>query len=279
MSDLPDLDTTSIGPIAYWNVLDQGGLGDIDPTEVTSASGVTSYTLYDNGVEGEFNLGYNSRINKTAKFRVKNDGWFIVWLPNGANFGTRTTTLSSGHWNIAYDWVGSATDINGINQNSLERALHDLFLELSNSGTANYYSSDVGLFAYDYDTATNATVLYAQQLSKDFSSGNYFSSQSADFQYTSDTDRHFHAVCGVAWQGDRDYHGRVEFNGTELCDTADESPGSASPSFGFVDAVTNDIVSSSGTTYTGTAYACSDGDEKNTEDDESAALMQVVFWS
>lgn len=106
MAELPDIDTSNVSHIAYFNAIDDGGVTTIDPEEVTSAPGIQDYTLYDNGLEGTFNLQEtyddislaDSTVFPEATFRVKSDGWMVVYLDQYANFNRLVTGGDSRRW-------------------------------------------------------------------------------------------------------------------------------------------------------------------------------------
>jgi len=190
MSDIPDLDTTSVGYIAYWNALDHG-IPDIDPIEVTSSGNVGSYTVYDNGVTGDYQL----LTGRTASFRVKEDGWMVVYIDDTESLGQGTGNQSNryGQFSVANDWswVNDETveNINApavtISNNTLSVAIYRLSQELSNSGSLNFNHSDVGLYNYVESNADTTTLTEAAYIG-DFSRSDALPSYR--FSYTGTTD-------------------------------------------------------------------------------------------
>lgn len=183
MADLPDLDTTNITYLAYWNAIDQGNLLDIDPTEVVSYGAVTDYSIYDNGVQGILDLSQLlSNGTGTGGFRVKEDGWFVAWLTSNATTGflDQSSVVEQTNADIMYDWTspGSGADPT---QNTAERAINGLMLELSNSSGVTYNSGDVGLYAYHED----GDVLTIAAIGDHVGEGSF--SKSASFSFTSST--------------------------------------------------------------------------------------------
>lgn len=59
MANLPDLNKSDIGIVAYWNGIDNTAASDISPAEVLTEGTIQSYSQYDNGVEGEVQVSYN----------------------------------------------------------------------------------------------------------------------------------------------------------------------------------------------------------------------------
>jgi len=190
MAELPDINTTETSYIAYWNALDHGAV-DISPAEVTSHPGVVDYTLYDNGIEGTFDLVYTSNTYLSvsdsevmpATFRVKTDGWIVVYLDQTENYAApiemspdyqtpRYTQGIGGWWNVEPRWVDWAYNFNGNNNvlqdspvivgNGLSRGVNLLRQELSNSGVMTFNHSDVGLYDYMDSDSTATTVLSAK---------------------------------------------------------------------------------------------------------------------
>jgi len=202
MASLPDLDTNNISFISYWNAIDSGGLADISPEEVLSDNNIQEYTLYDNGVEGTYRI----LTGRDVGFRVKNDGWFAVYIDRTERFklnvGFSDTPAPNselvdirGPWDIANDWTITNDATTDVVQNALERAINSLQSQLSNSGSVNYDVPDVGLYNYEYPDATTLTNLTAAQRNIDLG-----------FTYTSDTTRYWHII---AFTGSRYNNGDV----------------------------------------------------------------------
>lgn len=193
MATLPDIDTTQVGWIAYWNAIDQGGLNSIDPEDVLSAGFITSYEIYDNGIDGVGTSPNGREIN----WRVKNDGWFVAWMDNNETYskneGSRSTI--TGHWDINPDWTSGNTRSTLMTNNNLEIRINDLARQLSNWDSSIYSSSDVGLYQYDYSSPTTATML---QIAGSDNNSNYnsFNGKTANFMYTSNTTLYYGAVSG-----------------------------------------------------------------------------------
>lgn len=223
MTDLPDLDTTNIGYIAYWNAIDDGGVGSIDPEEVLSSDRIEEYTLYDNGIHidkyrmevsqnssGQDN--WDQSRERVVEARIKTDGWIIVYLD-----GTEDTGSITGPFDIHKDW--SYLDSNNsaeVSPLTLERAIDRLASELDNYGSMTVNYSDMGLYNYDYESAT-ATTLMAWE---DYSDT---SNPSGEFSYTSGTTIHAAYAYGSVRYGDIEFEGvtiaSVEENGAlELLD-------------------------------------------------------------
>lgn len=171
MSDLPDLDTSQISFVAYWNAIDDGDVAAIDPEDMLSNSNIQSHTLYDNGFEAQYKNPQNGRVHTV---RAKTDGWIVAYYDRTTEFVQNTDNSPNGFWDI----IGDAASPNSLTQNSLERAINDLSGNLSNAGSINYNPSDVGLYDYQHD-ATNITV------ASDYCGEE--STTTAGLSYTSDT--------------------------------------------------------------------------------------------
>lgn len=247
MAELPDLDKSSISFVAFWNAIDQGGVTSIDPEETTSNANMVSYTLYDNGLTGVYDAPHLSR---DISFRVKSDGWMVAYIDRRESFGKDQGSKSNieGPWGVV-QW----SDIHGNSdsvQNTLERAIYDLHLEFSNSDSMSYASADVGLYNYEYDTATTLSHL-SSRVSGGGNRGSYNYDESAGFTYSSSTDILWHVAtsCGDGGTDDDSgyQHSRCDFEGTELFDTADAS---WSGSYGALDLIATGLAPNSGTEYT-----------------------------
>jgi len=233
MATLPDLDTTSIGCIAYWNAIDQGGASSVAPDEVLSDGSITGYAIYDNGVEGDYTLG----SGRTATFRVKNDGWFVVYLDRTELYAVNEPNVANvrGPWDIADDWTSGTSEVT---QNTLERAVNSLQSELPNSGNITYNTSDVGLYDYNHTNATTITVLSASD-NGDSGTKDY------GFSYTSSTTRVTHAVVG---KGQNNQFANTMVKSPSLSDVANADL-AGEDVYGAYDLIANGEASSAETEY------------------------------
>lgn len=217
MSDLPDIDTSEVSYLAYWNAIDQGGVDSISPTDVTSNNNVVSYTAYDNGVEGTYNAGV-----RNFTFRVKSDGWMVAYLDQTEEYGEEyavdggapsdgtvyNASRFKGPWNVLRNVLTPHNQPNFNPQNTLERAINSLRTELSNAGKTSYSSSDVGLFGYHTD-ATNSTALW------NYGNGAN-QTVTLSFQYTSETTLHDATWLGRLYADTDDFNSEaIKFDGTE----------------------------------------------------------------
>lgn len=206
MSTLPDLDTSNISFIAFWNAINDGEVSSIDPEEALSDGSIEEYTLYDNGWEGLYSLS-----NRVITVRVKSDGWFVAYIDRTDNYAQdrdMSITAVSGHYDVL-NGLNSSLDNNG-----LESSIESLQAELS-VGTF-FQATDVGLYYYPAP-ATNITRLY----SYDGSSGG-----THGFLYSS-ADLHYAVAMGHA---DATYKNNgliseVDFEGTTIAISSDFNDG------------------------------------------------------
>jgi len=212
MSEFPDIDTSQVGFIGYWNAIDQGGLSSVSPSEVTSARGIVSTESYDNGVQGD----YEFRNGRVGRYRVKTDGWFVVWMdrthdsPDGAG-----SNLDDDHdlvyWNGIldashgdYNSVGNGADPD-LQQNSLAYSIYELWNELSNSSGVNWSYGDVGLYNYEYSGSQATTFLFYSGTNK-----------TASLTRQTGTDRYAHICSWQAASDDSDGSRSISFDGSTL---------------------------------------------------------------
>lgn len=164
MAELPDIDTSTVSFLAYWNAIDDGGIAeaDMDPASVTSYGGIESYTLYDNGIQGKLS-GPTTDPNETF-FRVKSDGWIVVWCGREAQYGDVGSNRDNiwGPWEII-DWSGNTPE-----NNLLSQEISSLHSNLSTTGT--FVNTDAGLYNYEHSSATTFSV-FAQEGSFSYTSG------------------------------------------------------------------------------------------------------------
>lgn len=160
MANLPDLVTTDIGIIAFWNAKDHWtgpGANTIDPT---NCAGVfDSYSVYDNGIEGHKALGSGRYFHA----RVKSDGWMVAWIdrtntfayPNkvAADFGE---TGHRGYYDILYDWFAAA--LISSTYTTTSHLISLLYNALTNKGDFAFAAADVGHYCYEYSEANVLTL-------------------------------------------------------------------------------------------------------------------------
>lgn len=150
MADLPDLDTTTISFVAYYNIIEQEGDDQWEADQVLSAPGIESYTLYDNGVEGEFTIV----TGRTVGFRAKNDGWIITYMDRTQNYAD--TGEPRGYQDLANNYVDD-TGPGYFHQHSLERAINQMRAQSDGSSNHNYSHNKTGLYNYEYSDAQGVT--------------------------------------------------------------------------------------------------------------------------
>lgn len=260
MADLSDIDTTNVGFIGYWNAIDQGGVSSIDPSEVTSWGNITSYTLYDNGIEGKAEIRVGTHTDagdryREVHFRVKNDGWVVAWLDREFDPATNT-----GPWDILKGWA-TQYSVSNISANTLETAIEQMKNQFSNSGSMTYTRGDVGLYNYNYSSATTVTNLR-------WDAGNPGGTLTAEFSYTSGTTRHLQVLTGaIGSDGGNggDMHAGSTTSDPKFCGTG---------SFGVYDALGNGIYPNSGTVYGVTYNFTGNGGYE-----PSVAHENLILWS
>lgn len=177
---LPELDTSNIGLIAFWNHLDNGAL-EINPTDVENV--LTSSKRYTNGIDGTYGFGFANQPTLPVNVRVKDDGWLIAWLPQTQEevSGVGGNTLVTGYQNFHNDWT--ATDANGDSDimpsnPTLERVVKALHGALANSGGSTYNPGDVAFYDYGHPSATSIT--QTGYSTSDFVEGSYDLTPSSD---------------------------------------------------------------------------------------------------
>ena len=250
MAVLPDLDTTNIGVIAYWNASNHG-VSSIDPREILDYNDVYTYQQYDNGIDGTLRkerynegsgenvLNYGNDTNEAGpetiylNFRIKSDGWILVWTDRTNEFGidwfSNNTLEYTGYYDILDDWSHIAR-ANGNNYvilednepemlpiSSLSNKIQDLQNKLSNSGSITFTHSDVGYYCYEYPNANRMSVVTEYYGNNGDVS---YPDMDGGLSYTSGVTRYYHAAIGVN-ASDYDYQTRpsvdLYFNGQKLC--------------------------------------------------------------
>jgi hypothetical protein len=197
---LPDLDTSNIGFIAFWNALDQGGAPDIDPATAEGAFSTTQE--YSNGIDGSYLLTTAAVDNREIKGRIKDDGWIIVWLDRSFDEATRVSSGSTlnGPYDIVTDW-GANNAGDWTSNFALADAINDIRNSLSTSTSFN--RGGVGVYNFNYEPATDFTIV-----SDEISSG------TNTFDFTPSVNNLYQvAVCGASRELDvyAGNEGRADF--------------------------------------------------------------------
>lgn len=276
MAVLPDLDTTNVGVLCYWNATNHG-VSEIDPMDVIDYNDVHSYTQYDNGVEGELNIqrvdyvDNDSGVNQVIfNFRVKSDGWILVWTGNenqfGKNWKANGTENYQGWFDVVHNWANHYTESvddtsyhygtapSSFPTTTLSVEISNLKDKLSNSGSITFNHSDVGYYCYEYPNANRMAMAFEN---KDTDTGG--TTIEGGISYTSDTTRHHHSVAAVGGADEfSDFFLSppwVRFNGEDIIN----NNGSQEPEFGSVDVLTKGLMPNASTTYHNNAEESSSG--------------------
>lgn len=151
MSELPDLDTTQIGAIAYWNAVDQGGLSEdqIDPIPLVDSELVAQFNRFDNGVQGLLSYPQPNASDLTLNFRIKTDGWLLVWDNGNTNY--RAGPDSVGHGSLVKGSMATSPE-------QFPTTLYSDAISTLNSGmyiSGNFSHGEVGYYNYDIQSATS----------------------------------------------------------------------------------------------------------------------------
>lgn len=307
MADLPDIDTSDVSFIAYWNAIEQGGSVDDsnwDPGETLSYNAISSSTTYDNGVNGTISLQHN----RTANFRAKDDGWIVAYLDRQEDLEQDASYHPPGPWDIMRGWAVGIQDTiyssdageephtqrGTFNLDALTNIVQGLFQETSVYGETNvsFSASDVGMYNYEVP-GTNLSFMSAgyDNIVYHNGKGSYENSQSGSMSYPSGTDIHRHYLATVAKalyypaSGGRyggPYHARVTFDGTTMSDSANVSHGGDKSAVATRLASNIGVAQNAGTSY---SFKVENGASEaawNNEDPAyvgGAYLNQLIIWS
>lgn len=192
MANFPDLVTTDIGIIAFWNAKDHrvvAGVGDVNPTDCIPV--FDSYNVYDNGIEGYKALGSGRYFHA----RVKSDGWMVAWIDRTNTFAYPTKTESDfgesankGYYDILYNWFVFTANISSA-QTTLSYLISLLYNALSNKVDFSYANADVGHYCYEYPGADVLTLTDLRAPK--------FTIKTGDVQYTTGTTLYYAAVAAA----------------------------------------------------------------------------------
>ena len=206
MAPLPDIDTTQVSYLAYWNALNQGA-GSISPSEVTSAGNIVDTTIYDNGVE--LTVSVNGARN--GKARVKQDGWFVAYLNQDEEHGReRINEPFNGPWDILPYVQDPPAGQQGFDSapNELASVIQTLQGQLSNSGQITFDPDDVGLYNYEHQQATGVS-----QFSHEC---HRFSTAGSSFSFTESTDVYMNDLIAATEVSFEDGNVQTQFDGVNV---------------------------------------------------------------
>jgi len=218
--NLPDLEPTDIGIIAFWNALDHWlGTGEKSIDPIDCASVLDSYDVYDNGIQGWKALGSGRHINA----RVKSDGWMIAWIDRTNSFAypSKSTdnfgaTAHKGYYDILWNWI-TGGNISST-KTTLSHLISLLYNALSNKDDFGYVDEDVGHYCYEYPDANVLTLtdIYTYVYGCCYKT----SSKTGYIQYTGGTTLYYAAVTAYTSATNKsDNYSKAEFDGHLLAES------------------------------------------------------------
>jgi len=247
MAQLPDLNTSSLGFVAYYNVLDNTTLTSVDPTATISSNAVKNYTQYDNGIEGETDSRRRGD-GREVKFRVKTDGWILLYLDRTYNYGVQqdytsvnlegdthlitdlTDPRSGGGWNIQDPPIGP-----GSGRAFAELTIEEFATQMASDQnvTISFTVGDVSYYSFNYSTATNVDVIWVYQGGSNTSN--------LEFSYPSTITRLYDELlgCGQFSSSDGSFEGLTTHTGEN---------------YAVVDVQNRGLIPNAGTSYSGSIY-------------------------
>lgn len=176
MATLPDLDTTNVSTIEYYNVIDQNA--GVDSIEVDSAldwGELNEYTLYDNGWVGSISASTGDDI----VIRAKNDGWVTSHLDRTENYAL-TTDASNIKGRISIADIGSASGSS--TETDLSRAINGFVNNLDSSDNIIFNYGDQRVYDYQNPDASQLAV-YNTSLNNELGSVTVDFSTGTDVKY------------------------------------------------------------------------------------------------
>jgi len=239
-SNPSDIDTTTVGIIAFWNGIDQGGANsdNFDPEDITGMSQVNSYELYDNAVDVTDYQPSNA-THRTFRARVKSDGWIVAWMNTDNVFATESDKSNTyGYWDMSASYYRKKAK--SIDNNTLWNVVNNIRGAMSASMSIS--KSEVGYYYYPDENATNFTLMNLGDNDNDGATN-----ATPEFSYTASTTLYHLSAFGSGneqgSEGDEDYY--VQFENTNIVNS---NPNSYLNQEGAYDLIGNHNVQS-GTTY------------------------------
>lgn len=169
MSDLPDIDTSEVSWLGYWNAIEDGGAPSINPEDALDTAGLAEVDIYDNGWEATIDGDEMSVSGITNhKLRIKEDGWIVCYFPFRGDYdsGFDSSELAiqssmSYYWDegalpsehgIIDNWQSSYTNLDSTIWDTISRVAGNLDVSTSRN------REDMGLYNYNYPDATHRSL-------------------------------------------------------------------------------------------------------------------------
>lgn len=216
MATLPDLTTSNVSFVGYFNTIEQGGGStDLDPETALTYSDIDSYTLYDNGFDANVSFDGGLPLN----VRLKTDGWCVAYLPRGNTYTgynnhSQWTDLAPSEYQVmtTRTTFGYRTNIHSDDITLLSKTIQNTINELDSSGTITFNHTDVGIYNYAYPDQSNLSMF---SLLSDNNEGE----QTMTHVRANGTTVPYAATA----TGSRQQGGNLKLNGTKISDASGES--------------------------------------------------------
>jgi hypothetical protein len=199
MATLPDLPTSNISLVAFWNAANNGhDLSALDETELLSAANWVDYTVYDNGVQGTFELYPVAPQRVTVRY--KSDGWVIAWVERTLTTGefshpaytdTPDAVTATGLVNVFPAWTWDGEPMVNLPESALTQVIGEVWGQFSNHVAAEVAPADVAYHTPVHGAATNLSMQMAR----------WYESRNAmpGLSYTAATTRYEHISAFLLW--------------------------------------------------------------------------------
>lgn len=230
---LPDLETPAIGIIGFWNFLDHSTADALDPTEVLTEPDVETWETYDNGVQGTKTGGKMS--HRTVHFRVKADGWVIVWYDRTTATGVQSQTPQASYADVVDQWTNKNAN-ESLPSTTLTDEVERLVGQLSNGGAATFDAADVGHYCYEFPNANTWIEMHERG-----------DNPNGGLSYHAETTRYYHVV--AAYGRTNNQYGqdvRLFFEGVRLVDIRNQDEVNE---YGTVDVLADNLMPAANTVY------------------------------
>ena len=243
MATLPDVDTSQVGMIVYYNVIDNTTITEVDPTAILDSSKILSYQQYDNGIRGAADLGLGS--DRFATFHVKSDGWISVWVDRSEKYGSDEKSenlydIVDLYKPVPIDGgVGGFDSTNGAGISIIQSFFSQIDAAADNNGTFN--AGDVSWYCYKYPNATTLNMIEENV--------SYNSRSDIELSYTDTVNNYSVLLGGYGFLSSDNYGTDFRFEGTTYWDSGNNNNYTA---WSLIDAWESGIIPSSGVSYTGT---------------------------
>lgn len=257
MAELPNLDTSTVGILAYWNAIDNGA-SEVNPENVLNIDNLQTYNQYDNGVQGTMKIWMrvgnpagtqqNEYSVRTVHYRVKTDGWVLCWLDRTNEFNKNLSegngdVKPDGYYDIAHTWMRSQDDTKAFPNSTLQQAMSVIVPEV----TPDAFGTTPSPTHYCYEYTNSNQLAIASESWYPGGNDSLSDTFSVGFEGTSTID--YHAFAGFGYNIHTYDSNYLRYSGVDVWTDGTDTNVDGVDLFGTFDGVAEGVAAADGTLY------------------------------